>query len=158
NCWRGISIPREPGLYQIRRVGATCLDYIGQTGTGTMTLQKRLAMQSGIYAANMPYTDPHTAGPALWALRHAMRVQFEVSVLPVSGLTQWRKGLEALAVALHRQELGHSPTINFGRMPKGYRRSSGNNQRLVLAGKRFRGGVCVNEEQYHALGIPPVGP
>jgi len=157
-CWRGNCVPNEPGLYRVRRLGETCLDYIGQTGSGTMTLRRRLAMQSGVYAGEMPYTDPHTAGPALWALRHQTSAHYEVSVLPVPGTTQWRKGMEALAVALHRQQFGRSPTINFGRMPSGFRRSSGNNRKLVLAGKRFRGGLCDANEQYHAPGIPPVGP
>jgi hypothetical protein len=65
-CWRGGRIPNEPGLYRLRRVGASCLDYIGQTGSGAMSLCKRLAMQAGVYADEMPYTDPHTAAPALW--------------------------------------------------------------------------------------------
>jgi hypothetical protein len=157
-CWRGNCIPHEPGLYRLRRVGQPCLDYIGQTGSGTMTLRKRLAMQAGVYAQEMPYTDPHTAGPALWALRHKTSAQYEVSVLPVTGTSQWRKGLEALAIALHRQQFGCSPTVNFGRMPSGFRRSSGNNRRLVLAGKRFRGGLCDSDDRYHVPGIPPVGP
>src|SRR5262245_7712560 len=122
-CWRGNCIPHKPGLYRLRRIEGTCLDYIGQTGSGTMTLRRRLAMQAGIYAEEMPYTDPHIAGPALWALHHNASVNYEVSVLPITGTTQWRKGLEALAVALHRQQFGHSPTVNFGRMPSGFRRS-----------------------------------
>jgi hypothetical protein len=123
-----------------------------------MTLRKRLAMQRGVYAADMPYTDPHTAAPALWALRQQTGAGYEVSVAPVPGTVQWRKGLEALAVALHRQQFGRSPTVNFGRMPVGFSRSSGNNRRLVAAGKRFRGGACDSEEAYHAPGIPPAGP
>jgi hypothetical protein len=76
-CWREGLIPQETGLYRIRQVGQTDLDYIGQTG---MTLGKRLAMLSGVYRPVMPYRDPHTAGPALWALRHATGCCFEVSV------------------------------------------------------------------------------
>jgi hypothetical protein len=125
---------------------------------GGMTLRKRLGMQRGVYAAEMPYTDPHTAAPALWALRQTAGVEYEVSVAPVPGTVQWRKGVEALAVALHRQEFGRSPTVNFGRMPVGFRKSSGNNKRLVEAGRRFRGGACDTEEPHHAPGTPPAGP
>jgi hypothetical protein len=157
-CWRGCLIPDEPGLYRIRRVGQTCLDYIGQMGKGGMTLRKRLGMQRGVYVNEMPYTDPHTAAPALWALRQSTGVEYEVSVAPFPGPVPWRKGIEAMAVALHRQEFGRSPTANFGRMPAGFRKSSGNNQRLARAGKRFRGGACNTEEPHHAPGIPPVGP
>ena len=157
-CWRGQTIPDVPGLYRIRRIGQTGLDYIGQTGVGGMTLRKRLGMLRGVYAAEMPYTDPHTAGPALWAIRQLTGAEYEVSVAPVAGTTPWRKGLEALAVALHRQEFRRSPTTNFGRMPVGFRRSSGNNSRLVQAGKRFRGAGCEGAEPYHAAGVAPVGP
>jgi hypothetical protein len=121
-------------------------------------VRKRLGMQRGVYAAEMPYTDPHTAGPALWALRQTPGVEYEVSVAPVPGTVQWRKGVEALAVALHRQEFGRSPTVNFGRMPVGFRKSSGNNKRLVEAGRRFRGGACDTEQAHHAPGILPAGP
>lgn len=149
-------IPRSPGLYCIRRVGRTDVDYIGQTGT---QLGQRLAMLRGVHAAQMPYRDPHTAAPALWALRHATGCDFEVSVTPVIGSTPWRKGLEALAIGLYRQEHGCSPTVEFGRMPSGYRSSSGNNARLVRLGKRFRGGPAVDLIlDSHASGVPPIGP
>ncbi len=157
-CWRGSTIPDVPGLYRIRRVGRPWLDYVGQTGMGGMTLRKRLGMQRGVYADEMPYTDPHTAGPALWALRRTAGVEYEVSVAPVPGPVPWRKGLEALTIAVHRQEFGRSPTINFGRMPAGFRKSSGNNRHLVEAGRRFRGGPCDTDESHHAPGVPPAGP
>lgn len=156
--WRGGGVPRTPGLYRIRRVGHAGLDYIGQTGAGQMHLKARLGMLAGIYGPEMPYRDPHTAGPALWALRHSLDCRFEVSVLPVEGSSQWRKGLEAAAIGLHRQEHGRSPTVNFGRMPPGYRMSSGNNARLVAAGLRFRGGPTPAEEPCHLPGIAPIGP
>jgi hypothetical protein len=157
-CWRGIAIPALPGLYRIRRVGRVVLDYLGQTGAGGMTLRKRLAMLHGIYANEMPYRDPHTAAPALWALRHSTNCDFEVSTVPIVGDTSWRKGLEALAISLYRQEHGRSPTVNFGRMPTGYTMSSGNNARLARAGKRFRGGSSAGDGQSHLPGIPPLGP
>src|SRR6478752_5476337 len=59
-CWRTECITQSPGLYQIRRVGRENLDYIGQTGAGTMTLRRRLAMLAGVYQAHMPYRAPHT--------------------------------------------------------------------------------------------------
>ncbi len=99
NCWRGSAIPAEPGLYRVRRVGAESLDYIGQTG---LTVRRRLAMLASVYRTEMPYRDPHTAGPALWALRHALGCEFEASVLPIEGDTRHRKGLEALALARYR--------------------------------------------------------
>ena len=149
-------IPRSPGLYRVRRVGRTDVDYIGQTG---MPLGRRLAMLRGLYAEQMPYRDPHTAAPALWALRHAENCDFEVSVTPVTGVTPWRKGLEALAIGLYRQQHMQSPTVEFGRMPHGYQASSSNNAHLVRSGKRFRGGPLSDTVlDSHAPGVPPVGP
>src|SRR5436190_5983999 len=52
--------------------------------------------------------------PALWALRHSTNCDFEVSVVAISGNAPWRKGLEALAIGLYRQQHGRSPTVNFG--------------------------------------------
>jgi hypothetical protein len=158
SCWRGEKIPPQPGLYRVRRESRSDIDYIGQTGAGTMTLRARLGMLRGIYATEMPYRAPHTAGPALWALLHGGGVPFEVSVAVVQGTDPWRKGLEALAISLYRHEHGRSPTINFGRMPPGYRASSSNDTRLARLGKRFRGGPCEDRDESHAPGLPPAGP
>jgi hypothetical protein len=155
---RDPEIPHAPGLYRIRRIGRDDLDYIGQTGKGTMTLRKRLGMLRGVYAELMPYRDPHTAGPALWALYHQTKEDFEVSVVPVEGSTPWRKGLEALAIALYRQEHGRSPTVEFGRMPSGYLASSSYNRRLLEAGRVFRGQPSEETNASHIAGIPPLGP
>jgi len=150
------AIPRSPGLYRIRRVGRTDVDYIGQTG---MRLGQRLAMLRGVHAEQMPYRDPHTAAPALWALRHTDECDFEVSVTPMAGPTPWRKGFEALAISLYRQQHQQSPTVEFGRMPSGYRASSGNNARLVRRGKRFRGGPAHELIlDSHSSSVPPIGP
>jgi hypothetical protein len=157
-CWHGTGVPNLPCLYRIRRIGRADLDYLGQTGTGTMTLRKRLAMLAGVYATDMPYRDPHTAAPALWALLQSTGAPFEVSVAPVTGSTLWRKGLEAVAIALYRQAHGASPTVSFGRMPAGYRRSSQYNLRLMAAGRCYRGGPTDLVDANHLPGVPPVGP
>lgn len=123
-----------------------------------MTLRKRLSMLSGVWKHKMPYRDPHTVGPALWALRHRDGSEFEVSVAALDISTPERKGLECLAISLYRQATGGSPTLNFGRMPLGYLRSSANNRRLVAAGKRFRGGPTSQTNTSHEPGVSPVGP
>ena len=131
-------IPAGPGLYRIRRTGGEPgLDYIGQTGR---SLRGRLGQLNGVYRAQMPYRDPHTAAPALWALRHRDGCDFEVAVIEVPGTAPERKALEATAITLFRIDSGRSPTASFGRMPAGYRISSGNNAQLVAAGRRYHGG------------------
>lgn len=155
---RGISVPPVAGLYRIRRIGMDGWDYIGQTGSGRMNLRRRMAMLRGIYLDEMPYRDPHTAGPALWALLQTGGTAFEVSFCPVVGDTPWRKALEAVSIARHRQRYGRSPAANFGRMPLGYRMSSGNNARLVANRERFRGGPYQQPTDAHLPGQAPIGP
>lgn len=61
-----IRIPREPGLYRIRPVGKEYLVYIGET---RRTLRERLhTLRIELSKAEqMPWSDPHTEAPALWA-------------------------------------------------------------------------------------------
>ena len=61
-------------------------------------------------------------------------------MIDAPGKVPERKALEATAITLHRMESGRSPTANFGRVPPGYRISTGNNTRLVARGRRIRGG------------------
>ena len=136
---RDSEIPHLPGLCRIRRMGRDDLDSISQTAMGRMTLRKRFGMLRGASGEAMPYRAPHTAGPALWALSHQTGEDFEVSVVPVEGSTPWRKGLEALAIARYRQQHGRSPTVEFGRMPAGYRASSSCHRRRHETGSDFGG-------------------
>jgi hypothetical protein len=131
-------VPPEPGLYRVRLLAsARVLLYIGQTGR---SLRARLGQLNAAYGPDMPFNDPHTAAPALWALLHRDRCDFEASVTEVPGSTPHRMGLEAAALTLYRARLGRSPLANFGGMPAGYRKSTGNNARLVAARRRERGG------------------
>src|SRR5690242_8403570 len=131
-------IPAGPGLYRIRRAGGEPgLDYIGQAGR---SLRGRLGQLGGVYRTRVPYRDPRTAGPALWALRHRDGRDFEVAVIEVPGTVPQRKALEAAAITVYRLGSGRFPAASFGRLPAGYRISSGNNARLAAAGRRFRGG------------------
>ncbi len=156
NAGRNTDIPREAGLYRIRRLGHSDFDYIGQTGSG---LRQRLGMLKGVYKDVMPYNDPHTAGPALWALRQSQGCDYEASVAVAPELsTRSRKGLECVAIARHRQTFARSPTFNFGRMPLGYSKSTGNTRALAEAGKRRRGVPTDEALKCHLPGKGPVGP
>lgn len=134
---RNPNVPRGPGLYRVRVAGDQVAVYVGQTGR---SLRERLGSLGGAFADVMPYRDPHTAAPGLWALRHRDGCDFEVSTCSVEGDKAFRLGQEALAISLHRQAHGGSPLLNFGGMPAGYRISSANNADLARAGRRFRGG------------------
>ena len=142
-------IPSQAGLYQIRRRGRSHSDYIGQTGRGQAHLRSRLAqLRRGTFAERMPFRDPHTAAPALWAIRDATGEEFEVSVFATNVAQQMRLGIEAWAIAQHRLQHGFSPTASFGRMITGYRISS------YLKGG-YRGGRCTAADQNNLPGIPP---
>ncbi|MFZ4434388.1 MAG: hypothetical protein ACOYOQ_14445 [Microthrixaceae bacterium] len=152
---RNQQLPVAPGLYRVRRHGGEPPLYIGQT---SRSLRERLGMLGGVYAAEMPYSDPHTAGPALWALRHLEGVDYECSVAVIAGSRRQILAAEAVAITLHRAAFGGSPAFNFGRMPHGYRKSSGNNSRLAAAGRRFRGGPdpTVPDDQASVLVAGPL--
>lgn len=148
-------LPTTAGLYRVQAVDDPPLAYVGQTGR---SLRERVSALRGAFNTEMPYRDPHTAAPALWAWLATEPAQLTVSVCPVDGATPWRKALEAVAIANHRQQHGLSPRWNFGRMPPGYRMSSANNTKLVTAGKRHRGAATTDLLPAHAPGIAPQGP
>jgi hypothetical protein len=61
-----------------------------------------------------------------------------------------------VAITQYRLEHGGSPTLNFGRMPAGYRMSTANNAELVADGRRFRGGPTIEPSASHLPSLPPL--
>lgn len=117
-------LPTDEGIYRVRHLDRNGLTYIGETGRN---IRRRVqALARGTYNSEMPYRDPHTAAPCLWAIRDRDGPAFEVSVTVPDLATdkQHRKGMEDALIALYRQALGESPTANFGRIIPGYRQSS----------------------------------
>jgi hypothetical protein len=155
NAGTNKSIPSASGLYRVGFQNNDSLAYIGQTGR---SLRERLgALSRGTYKDYMPYNDPHTAGPAFWAANQKENSAFEVSTCEISNIpTALRKGLECLTIYEHRIRFGFSPLFNFGRMPVGFSKSSGNNQKLVKSGKRFRGQRTSEILDCHEKGLPPL--
>jgi hypothetical protein len=86
------AVPKLPGLYRIRSVETGRILYIGQTGR---SLKERMGALKGVYGDEMPYNDPHTAGPALWAHRIETGETFEVSVAVLEVDKADRMGREA---------------------------------------------------------------
>lgn len=148
---RNSDVPTVPGLYRVRVAGTGEVVYIGQTG---VSLRGRLGMLCTCYGDEMPYRDPHTAAPTLWALRHRDGVEFEASTAVVDGDKVERLALEAVAISCHRVEHGCSPLANFGGRIAGYRLSSANNAALVAAGRRFRGGPDPLTERSDGTPVP----
>lgn len=74
----------------------------------------------------MPYRDPHTAAPCLWAVQQEYGKKLKVSVTapPLAEGKQSRKAFEDALIAVYRREMGESPTANFGRIIDGYKQST----------------------------------
>jgi len=133
---RDRSVSDLPGLYRIRSVETGRILYVGQTGR---SLRGRLGALRGVFGDEMPYNDPHTVGPALWAHRIDTSETFEASFVVLEVDKADRMGREALEITKQRIIDGCSPAYNFGRMPFGWLKSSGNTRALAAAGKRSRG-------------------
>lgn len=118
--------PMTPGLYRVRHPAFARLCYLGETGRSLRGRVRALARNA--HAEETPLRDPHTAAPCLWAVRDrhdADSSRLEVSwVAPANAPDdQWRKGVEAGLIAVHRAATGTSPVANFGRMLEGYTQS-----------------------------------
>lgn len=114
-------IPRGPGLYRVRIVGQETLAYIGQTGRD---LRQRLTdLRRNALATSMPFNDPHTAAPSLWAWRDATGCNFECSAAQLDFDTRLRLSIECWLLWRHRVEHGASTLCNFGRFHPNYSKS-----------------------------------
>ena len=78
----------------------------------------------------MPYNDPHTAAPSLWAWRHAEGFDFECSAAPVTlaedanEARKRRKGREFYLLWQYRLEFRASTRCNHGRFHPRYIKST----------------------------------
>ncbi len=116
--------PRDEGLYRVRHVDRSGLEYIGETGRN---LQGRVrALARGAFADEMPFRDPHTAAPCLWAIQeeHGEKLEVSAAAPPLCEDKQSRKAFEDALIAIYRRESGESPTANFGRIIEGYKQST----------------------------------
>ena len=116
------TIPNSQGVYRVRPKGQDFLVYIGQTNH----LKRRTGMLAlNSYKNEMPWNDPHTAAPNLWAWRQEKGWEYEVSVSSTPELTrQNREGLECLLLWKYRLENGESTICNHGKFNPNYTKSS----------------------------------
>lgn len=118
------TITTDPGLYRVYHQNRDGLIYIGETGRSARGRVRALAR--GVYNEDMPFRDPHTAAPCLWAVRDRDGPELKVSFTapPKAQDKQERKAIEAALIAVTRRVTGKSPTANFGRIIDGYKQSS----------------------------------
>ena len=144
------TIPKEPGLYRIRPSGKDFLMYIGET---RRTLHQRLhelrhTLQRGEL---MPWNDPHTAAPSLWAWQDAEGFEYECSATPLDASQSGRRGMESFLLYQYRQERGESTLCNFGRFHPRYRKSTNRKENQ-------RGGKLEENHLDNPAGGPSVKP
>src|SRR5665647_1158456 len=87
-------LPKEPGLYRIRPTGKDYLMYIGET---KRTLHQRLhelrhTLRRGEL---MPWSEPMTEAPSLWAWQDAEGFEYECSATPLDASQSGRRGMES---------------------------------------------------------------
>ena len=115
------AFPTLPGVYRVKPVGSDELFYIGQTGR---TLRERLrSLIRNTLQDSMPFNDPHTAAPSLWAWRDAAGITFEASATPTGLPGRQREGLESCLLWLYRLTKGESTACNHGRFHPRYHKS-----------------------------------
>ncbi|MDM0052012.1 hypothetical protein [Variovorax sp. J22R115] len=125
------SLTTGPGVYRIRVVGQSSLVYVGQTGR---SVRDRLrALRSNSLAEEMPYNDPHTAAPSLWAWRHAEGYSYECSGASATPDPFQRKALECFLLWKYRLSTGTSTLCNHGHFHPSYKKS-GNRSSGVRGG------------------------
>jgi hypothetical protein len=147
-AWK--QIPNEPGLCRIRPAGKDFLMYIGETGR---LLYRRMSeLRQNLRRTDlMPWNDPDTSAPALWAWRDAEGFAYECSAAPLDASPACRRAMESFLLYRYRQEYGESPLCNFGRFHPRYRRSSDRKENR-------RGGRLRADQQDNPAGGPSAFP
>ena len=141
-------ITTDPGVYRVRAIELDFLIYIGQTGRN---LRERLNdLRRNIYGSIMPYNDPHTASPNLWAWYREKKYQYQCSVSSVKLSKPNRQALEDMLLWRHRALTGKSTLCNYGRFHRQYIKSRNSST-------RFRG-YKLPPNEYNASGGPSAKP
>jgi len=134
-------IPQEPGIYLVSHASLSGVQYVGHSRTDLRNRIRRMGY--AIDSDEMPYRDPHTAAPCLWAIADEYSADYRVCWASIdrigedeeqSSLTSTRTigelatvnelvGLKAAYIAGYRFVSRQSPTANFGYMIPGYEQS-----------------------------------
>ena len=127
------ALPTTAGIYRVRVRGQNQLAYIGQTGRN---LRERLSdLRRNTLAKEMPFNDPHTAAPSLWAWRDADGYEYECSASITDLDVQHRQALECWLLWQYRLETGGSTLCNHGHFHPHYMKSR--DRKTGLRGRRL---------------------
>jgi hypothetical protein len=143
-------VPNEPGIYRIRPVGKDFLMYISETNR---PLHRRLnELRQNLRRTDiMPWNDPDSSAPGLWAWRDVEGYEYECSAAPLDASPAGRRAMESFLLYKYRQEVGESPLCNFGRFHPRYRRSTNKAENL-------RGGKLETGQKDNPAGWPSIPP
>ena len=95
----------------------------------------------------MPWNDPMTEAPSLWAWQDAEGFEYECSAAPLDASQNGRRGMESFLLYRYRQEYGESTLCNFGRFHPRYRKSTNRKENK-------RGGKLEENHQDNPAGGP----
>jgi len=143
-------IPKDPGLYRIRPAGKDFLVYIGETRRQLhwRLHELRHTLQRGEL---MPWNEPMTEAPSLWAWQKAEGYSYECSAAPLDASPGGRRGMQSYLLYQYRQEHGESTLCNFGRFHPRYRRSTNRKENQ-------RGGKLEENHLDNPAGGPSIQP
>ncbi len=122
-------LPSTTGLYRVRAIGRNDIFYIGQTGRSLRERLRGLIRNTMKDPLLMPYNDPHTAAPSLWAWRDAEGLNFECSATPITCSDNERKAIECYLLWQYRLERGRSTVCNHGHFHPLYSKSKNGSTR-----------------------------
>jgi hypothetical protein len=114
-------LPAGPGVYRVRVAGTDWLAYVGETGRSVRG--RLLDLRRNVAKPDMPFNDPHTAAPGLWAWARDRGFEYECSGASTTLSAVDRKGFECHLLWKHRVALGRSTLCNHGRFHGHYSRS-----------------------------------
>lgn len=125
--WYSILPPDEqqieyqgPAILKICHSKLSGIHYVGHTEN----IQARAAsMGYELDNEKMPYTNPVSAAPCLWAIQQELGDEFYISYYAIDD-DQPAQVLEDAYLALYRMTTGQTPTANFGRMFPLYSKST----------------------------------
>ena len=140
--------PATSGVYRVRITDDDGLVYIGQTGRSLRERVRTLCLRT--LDAEMPFNDPHTAAPNLWAWRQTHGYEYEVSVAEVDLPGTDRLALECWLLWQHRLETGESTMANHGRFHPQFTKSENR--------KSGRRGARLPDGQINPAGGPSLPP
>ena len=127
SCVENDKIPKKAGVYLVSHEDLGGVQYVGRGN-----LQERIyRMWLGIDKDEMPYSDPHTAAPCLWAIAQEYNENYRVRYSVINDDSHSQEEVEkktdsikSAYLAAYRYLTRQDPIGHFGQMIRGYEKST----------------------------------